>query len=531
MLFRKKKNQITNSDNDSTTKTTLANETTDNDGKNHFPKENQAPTHKLSKKKHKKKNTKLRIALVIFIFLFFTGCIYAVIAFHYSSHFLPGTTINGINCEGLSVEKVEEKLQQSISKYELSIVTKEGTKEVLTGDMLGLVYSDEQGVEQLMEQQNPYIWILNIAKDNNLQLATNITYEKHIVTALVEQLTCMQPENQTAPVDAHIEETDTGWEIVPEVEGNTIKKEKLIEAICNAIDTGLTKLNLEENDLYEKPTVLGTDESLANQLNTLNTLTQANITYDFEDGRIYTIDRSVIKNWLVQAEDGTYSIDQAQVAAYVKQMAYDTDTFGLSHQFKTSLGPTITLARGGDYGWVINRDATTANLIAEIQSGTNGTIQPIYKYKGIARGINDIGGTYVEICIEKQKMWCYKDGQLVVETNVVTGNHSTGYDTPSGSVWAIDAKKKDASFTLYEADVTFWLPFNDQVGIHDASWRSSGEYVADTYLYNGSHGCINTPYDAAEKIFNVMEIGYPVVVYYSTEQPVGPQPTQNNSVG
>ena len=35
----------------------------------------------------------------------------------------------------------------------------------------------------------------------------------------------------------------------------------------------------------------------------------------------------------------------------------------------------------------------------------------------------------------------------------------------------------------------------------------------------------------AKKIFNVMEIGYPVVVYYSIEQPVGPQPTKSTSIG
>lgn len=32
----------------------------------------------------------------------------------------------------------------------------------------------------------------------------------------------------------------------------------------------------------------------------------------------------------------------------------------------------------------------------------------------------------LSICIEDQTMWCYKDGELVVKTSVVTGNHSTG---------------------------------------------------------------------------------------------------------
>lgn len=488
-------------------------------------------TSKKEKKEKKKPRKKLRAFLTIFLFFIFLGCIYGVITYFYQSHFFPGTTINGMNCEGLTVDNVKDKLQQSISKYELSIISEDGSKELLTGDMLGLTYVDDQGVEKLIKKQEPYLWILNLSKKDTMQVTTNITYEKEIVKMLVEELDCIQPENKTPPSNAYIHETESGWEIIPEVYGNTVKKEELITAICTAVDSGQTELNLKEQDLYEKPTILSDDENLNKQIETLNTLTQANLTYDFGDGRIYTIDRSLIKTWLVQAEDGTYSIDQTQVAAFVKQMARDTDTFGLAHEFKTSLGPTIQLAKGGDYGWVINRDATTANLVAEITAGNSGTIQPIYKYKGIARGINDIGGTYVEICIEQQKMWCYKDGNLVVETNVITGNHSTGYDTPSGSVWAIDAKKKDASFTLYDVDVTFWLPFNDQVGIHDASWRSAKSYKPDTYLRNGSHGCINTPYDAAEKIFNVMEIGYPVVVYYSIEQPVGPQPTKSTSIG
>ena len=511
---------------------TAANSTLEPSTEQNNQKEENDPKEQINQKKQKKKKgIKGKIALVIFLFLFFVGCIYMVIAFHFQSHFLPGTTINGMNCESLTAAQVKEKLQNSIEKYSLSIVTADGSASTITGDMLGLVYSDDSSVDQLLQTQNPYLWFMNLIEKDHHSITANITYDKEFISMLLKKQDFMDESKQVAPTNAYIAETDTGWEIIPETYGNKINSEAFLEAVFHAIDNGTTELNLQELGLYEKPSILSTDASLKEQIDKLNTLTQANITYDFEDGRIYTVDRAVIKDWLVQAEDGTYSIDQEKAAAFVKQMAYDTDTFGLAHEFKTSLGPTITLARGGDYGWVINREATTANLIAEITLGTQGTLQPIYRYSGKARGINDIGGTYVEICIEKQKMWCYKDGKLVVETNVVTGNHSTGYDTPSGSVWAIDAKKKDVSFTLYDADVTFWLPFNDQVGIHDASWRSAGEYTETHYLTDGSHGCINTPYEAAEKIFNTVDIGYPVVVYYSTSQPVGPQPTQDNSVG
>lgn len=70
-----------------------------------------------------------------------------------------------------------------------------------------------------------------------------------------------------------------------------------------------------------------------------------------------------------------------------------------------------------------------------------GNLDPVYLYTANDRSANDIGNTYVEVCISQQKMWCYKDGVLVTETPVTTGNHATGYDTPAGSVWAVDAKK------------------------------------------------------------------------------------------
>ena len=358
--------------------------------------------------------------------------------------------------------------------------------------------------------------ILEIIASNNIE-----TQEQ-----LLDALQCFQPENVTAPEDAKITDNGTAFEITPEVEGNTLKREETEQAVREAIDTGKSELNFEEAGLYEAPSVRSDDETLNNQVTQMNSLTAANLTYDFVD-RQYVVNRDVIKEWLTQDAEGNYTIDETQAAAWVRQMAYETDTFGLAHTFKTSLGPTIELKAGGDYGWVINKDKTTAALVEAVKAGTQGAIEPVYLYSANDRSQNDIGGTYVEICISQQKMWCYKDGQLVVETPVVTGSHATGYDTPAGSVWAIDGKKSDYDFTLYTAHVMFWLPFNDQVGIHDSSWRS--EYGGDIYLTNGSHGCVNTPYNAAEKIFNTVGIGDPVIVYYSLDDVVGPQPTQKNT--
>ena len=452
--------------------------------------------------------------------------VYLGVSYYYSSHFFPKTVINGLNCAGLSVDQVKEKIQSQILSYTLTLEERGGQTEQLTGDQLQLKYVDDRKVEALMEEQNPFTWPIYIVKQNNHEMAANISYSEETMTQLLDALQCFQPENVTAPEDAKITDNGTAFEITPEVEGNTLKREETEQAVREAIDTGKSELNFEEAGLYEAPSVRSDDETLNNQVTQMNSLTAANLTYDFVD-RQYVVNRDVIKEWLTQDAEGNYTIDETQAAAWVRQMAYETDTFGLAHTFKTSLGPTIELKAGGDYGWVINKDKTTAALVEAVKAGTQGAIEPVYLYSANDRSQNDIGGTYVEICISQQKMWCYKDGQLVVETPVVTGSHATGYDTPAGSVWAIDGKKSDYDFTLYTAHVMFWLPFNDQVGIHDSSWRS--EYGGDIYLTNGSHGCVNTPYDAAEKIFNTVGIGDPVIVYYSLDDVVGQQPTQKNT--
>ena len=165
-----------------------------------------------------------------------------------------------------------------------------------------------------------------------------------------------------------------------------------------------------------------------------------------------------------------------------------------------------------------DRGDTTDEIIEAVKAGETKNMEAKWQYKAKNMGIDDIGGTYVEVSISDQMMWCYKDGQCIVETPVVTGNpNREGSATPYGSVWAIDAKKRNATLGTidtmgYSSPVNYWMPFNGNVGIHDADgWRS--EYGGQIYLTRGSHGCINTPEDQVAKIYDAVEIGTAVIVY------------------
>ena len=86
---------------------------------------------------------------------------------------------------------------------------------------------------------------------------------------------------------------------MPEIEGNAPDKEKLLNSVVQCALLGETRLNLEEAGCYKKPSVYQNDENLKKDCDRLNKLTDVVITYDFAD-KTETVDRSVIKNWIVR---------------------------------------------------------------------------------------------------------------------------------------------------------------------------------------------------------------------------------------
>ena len=50
------------------------------------------------------------------------------------------------------------------------------------------------------------------------------------------------------------------------------------------------------------------------------------------------------------------------------------------------------------------------------------------------------------------------------------------------------------------------------IGIHDADWRD--EFGGEIYKTNGSHGCINVPSEVMPELYDMVELGTPVIMFY-----------------
>lgn len=437
--------------------------------------------------------------------------VYIAVAVYFSSHFYEDTEIYGIDCSQKSVEEVKILVADKLDEYRLEVKERGGASEYLSADQIDLKFVDNSSIDRMARAQRSYIWPVMLLMERNDVAGVAFTYDQKKALTAFKDLECMKPIYTKAPTDAYVQVTDSGFEVVKETEGNTLNPETTAKALYVALDGGKSVLDLEEEDCYLKPDLYSDDEALVAEAEAKDVLVQADITYEF-GSRQERVNAPVIAQWITQAADGSYVIDDVEVTEYVEALAAKYDTFGLPRQFYTSLGTTVTLT-DGDYGWCMDQDATVVDLLNALGSGYQGTMEPQYTYTAMSREENDIGDTYVEICISQQVMWCYKDGVCIVYTPVVTGNPNKGNATPSNGVWSIDAKMQN--YTLvgegYRSPVDFWMPFNGNVGIHDMQTRA---YFGGTiYLTNGSHGCINTPYANAKTIYENVSIGTPVIVY------------------
>jgi hypothetical protein len=129
-------------------------------------------------------------------------------------------------------------------------------------------------------------------------------------------------------------------------------------------------------------------------------------------------------------------------------------------------------------------------------------------------------GKLLLISISLQHLWACDGTKIVNQSPVTTGTTviTNGVDdnTPVGT-WHIHAKVTDIFLTGCDANgcwddpVKYWMPFDGEVGLHDASWQTF-PFGASDYHTDGSHGCIQLPTALAAWIYNWAPVGTAVTI-------------------
>lgn len=479
------------------------------------------------KKKRKKKNQKMVLwSSLGVLFAFLLGLLIAG-SVYCSSHFSKGTIINEIDASGLTMEELESRMRE----YVLTVRERTGEgsyiTETITGDQIGVTVSNTDELNGILKQQNILKAISSYIKGEQQVYTVENLYayvDSALMTAILK-LQGFQESFVVEPVDAHISEYDpqTGYRIVPEIRGNVLNQTKTIQTVETAVDALLTEIDLEKAGCYEEPSVYADDAKLTERLAQMKQYTDLRIVYHFGQQE-EVIDGSVLSGWLlVDEETNKVSVSEEKIDDFVVMLRKKYDTIFRSREFQTSYGKTITI-EGGDYGWWMNYSQEQEQLKEMIENGESGERIPVYYQTAAVYGSQDYGNTYIEINLTAQHFFLYVNGEKKMESEFVSGNAARGFDTPAG-IYGITYKEQDAMLVgeNYETPVSYWMPFNGNIGLHDAIWRDS--FGADIYKKSGSHGCINMPYLKAKELYGEIAKGTPVICYYldgtESEQTIG----------
>ena len=460
-------------------------------------------------KRRKRRIWKLIIVPVVIAACVITAGYFAGVAY-YKTHFFKGTDIYGTD---VSLMKIDD-FKDGLTDYKLEIVQKgpDGVEfsEEITADELGITVASTNELADIMDNQNAWEWPF---KHSAVYAGspTFIGYDSDKILKVVKGLRNMKKKETIKSENAYISEykEGIGYEIVDAVWGNELDEDATVAAIEDAVVKLKDKVSCEDYECYKKPDIMADDEDLNNLLDKMNKYVSTEITYQFGDDT-KVLNGNKINKW-ISVKKGKIKLNEDKISEFVDNLRRKYDTIFRSRTFKTSYGKTITID-GGDYGWWMNTQQEKKDLKKLIKKGKKCKRVPAYYQTAESYGKNDYGDTYVEVNLTAQHVILYKNGKMIMEADCVSGNSSRGYDTPAG-VYGITYKQRDATLNgeNYSTPVSYWMPFNKNIGLHDAGWRSS--FGGDIYKTSGSHGCVNLPPDFASKLYEYVDKGTPVICY------------------
>ena len=433
-------------------------------------------------------------------------------------------SVSGLDVSRLTAEQAEEKI---ISSFEnRTVVFQENDQQVYSTTLKNLGYSLNK--DALLEKLNK----LQKQREENRKLfpkEENVDLEYQIKQDEEQEKQALNLSNfgdkeRKASTDASISYDKEKKEFIltKQKQGNEIDEDKLLTTVDTTLDAAFDTAFLGDvitvpvnKHVYVSPLVTAT-EDMQNKVDSLNAqlakYRKTTVTYTFGSETV-VLDSDTIDSWL-KAEGETLSVDEEAVKTYISDLANKYNTIYVPRAFHTSTGTDITI-EGNEYGYRIDQDGELAQLLEDLKSGTAVTRDPIYSKTVYQRnGTDDLAGSYIEVSLDAQHLWLYKDGNLVTETDIVSGKPVKGRETYRGA-WPIAYKASPYNLTSaeygYNVKVNYWMPFVYGQGLHDATWQSS--FGGNRYKTNGSHGCINLPKDQAATIYNTIDAGYPIIIY------------------
>ena len=294
------------------------------------------------------------------------GLIIAAIAYqkiYYGNRWYQGTSIDGIDVSGQTLEESKMKLRKKYSDYALVIKGRENGSLTINGDDIGYQFDISSNYDQLYETQHQAFRIFPATNHYTLDFA--VSYDKEKLSEVISQSAIVSGSDsykisppETATVKFSKEKQQ--YIYVDEVKGNKIVTDKLLDAIDECLRQAQTALDITDENkypgLYETATSSADKAELDKMLKACNNAALRYITWTMENGVKEQITPAKISKWITY-KNGKIKYKKEAIKKWVENFCLKYKTVGIDRKVKTHNKKTITV-KGGDYGWQLDYDKT-----------------------------------------------------------------------------------------------------------------------------------------------------------------------------
>lgn len=459
-----------------------------------------------------------------------------------------------VDVGGMTADEAKKAIKTAVGKYKISVKLDDASFD-MTAEDLGLKYNDKADLQELINAANKdkkpekQVKLFKMDKSDELETALVDSY----ITAKTQSQSDATAQSDT-DTDANGDEqkkagTDTQtfdirsivpyratiaynadagqFEGVDGVSGDAPVYDNAAANLTSAVKELKDKVELTSATGYVDGEKAADSDLVKKALKEANAYLDVTVTCNFTpatgEAATEAVGKDQIAQWLIVGNDGlSVSLDGENMATYCTELAKKHDVSKKkTGQFKTTGGSVINVPVTSS-GQTVDGNKLYEAIADAINNKKSATVEAVYseaKEEETGEYVT-YGGNYCEVDLTNQMVYVYKNGELVVSSQCVTGCISKGHGTPTG-VYSIFSRDKDRYLRGdgYKSWVNFFIPFNGGIGFHDASWRSS--FGGNIYLYSGSHGCINMPYSAAKKLYENVTLDEKVIVYGGADKVAG----------
>lgn len=484
--------------------------------------------------------------------------IYILLGLYYMGGFPCFTWINGVYATGKSVSAVNSELIRNDNYDGVAILDKSGARLFVSSQDVDMTIDYTDSLNGIFYGRNPLLWGVYVFESMTREYKPIISINSQKLSDILSDWEIfVNPDD----FECSIERTAEGYELknayitVPSLE-------KVDALIYSAMMNQESVVDLSGHDeCYREVDLRSSERRKIALFSRIDIIQNVNINYEVGEG-VVTLDRNKAASFIITEDeiesalsetvnpkvpgqglfiigdreeneldpekisslqgiamdaDGFPIVSEKKMYAFFENIADTYDTAWMMDRYRQGLINTVIINDNskGD-GSIYDIDAEFSYL-RDVYTGAEKPVSVrTFTLSETAVSYNaheHIGSTYIEIDMGNQVLHYYVDGEINMEFPIVTGNIGRSRGTPTG-IYPIYNKRyhtylRGADYVSY---VNYWLGVNKGIGIHDATWRN--KFGEEIYKTDGSHGCINTPLEKMETLYNIVEVGTPAVLYY-----------------